>query len=183
MARRLVLSGSLILVAVVAVTWAEGSGTNGPAPTTSATSRSVQSSGLRASKAGTGSTMRAGKRAIAGPLTWRLVSSYTARRIENDYLPATAKGTYLIAKVVARNGSTRAVTVKGGDVRLDLGGNVYRLAASGVTALELAGRNVLPGTELGPAGTATGWVVFDVPADAVASAAQVCLARPAVSGC
>lgn len=163
--KRLMLAGLAILVAVLAVGWAfEGPGSPSAHPSSGV---SIPARARVATSA-------------SGPdgLSWRIVASYTARRIVNAYLPpARASGIYLIMDVRTTNGSGHTVVLDSRHLSLDLAGARYPLDAAAVSALELAGHRGLSGTGLGPETTTSGWVVFDVPPTAVASTPRLCLAE------
>lgn len=106
-------------------------------------------------------------------LSLRILSSYTSRRIENEYVPATARGTYVIMDVSASNDTSHAVALRPAGVTLDLGGVEHPLDAAALSALELAGHKALATTSLGPDETTAGWVVFDVPPHAVGATASL----------
>jgi hypothetical protein len=156
MDKRLMLVGLVILLIVVAVGWTfERPGT----PAHRAAGQAASSSGA----------------AGAASLRWRIVRSYTARRIVNAYLPPTrANGVYLIMDISTTNGSGHTIVLAPSHVSLDLAGARYQVDAAAVSALELAGHRSLSGTGLGPETTTSGWVVFDVPPAAVAAQPQVC---------
>jgi hypothetical protein len=108
-------------------------------------------------------------------LVWRVVSARTARRIANQYVPATARGIYVILDVRATNATRHIVSLEGDQLKLDLGQSVYPVDVGAVTALELAGHRTLPHTDLGPRVTSSGWVAFDVAPTATKSRAQLCI--------
>jgi hypothetical protein len=169
-AKRLFLIGSLILVVdlVVLAGWWVNRDTHS-SPVLSASVRSP------ASANGAGSHVRNAQRVVADPLSWRVVSSYTARQIKNEYLPFTAKGIYLIMDVAATNAGGNAVTLNGKSIKLKVGQTEYPLNVNALAGLELSGRKPISGTDLSPARTATGWVVFDVPRTTATSASELCL--------
>jgi hypothetical protein len=108
-------------------------------------------------------------------LSLRILRSYTSHQIKNAYVPVTAKGIYVIMDVAAKNNASRPVALGSDSIRLKLDGTKYVPASSGLQALELAGHKSLPGSSVGPAGTATGWLAFDVPLQAAASIPELCL--------
>lgn len=165
MDKRLMLLGLGILVAVVAIGWAfERPGTPPRHPVASPAPRPEASF----SNAGSAVSLR-----------WRIVKTYTTRRIVNAYLPPTrASGVYLIMDISTTNGSGHIVVLDPSHVSLDLAGSHYPVDAAAVSALELAGHRGLSGTGLEPETTTSGWVVFDVPPAAVAARPQLCLDEP-----
>jgi uncharacterized protein DUF4352 len=122
--------------------------------------------------------MRVGQRRIASSLTWRVLSSYTTRRIKNQYLSSQASGIYLVVDVAAVNDTNHAVALN--RARLKLNASAYPLDATALSALELAGHKALSAT-LRPGATASGWLVFDVRPSGAASTARLCLTPPAAS--
>jgi len=119
-------------------------------------------------------------------VTYRILSSDTTRRIENQYLASTAKGIYLIMKLAATNGTGHWVSLSNDQAELEVKGTEYLPDASAINALELGGRNTLPASELGPTTTATGWVAFDVAPTALRSNPRLCfheVGLSAVQGC
>jgi len=107
-----------------------------------------------------------------------VLSSYTAHRIQNEYLPATASGVYLIMDVSATNGASQVVKLTNVQLKVDLGGAKYPPDAHGLSALELSGHGLLTGSNLAPASTRSGWLVFDVPPAAAKATPQLCLDLP-----
>jgi len=122
-------------------------------------------------------TGNAGGKAHNG-VSLHVLRSYTAHRIENAYLPATANGVYLIMDVSATNGASHVVALTSLELKLDLGGARYQPDAHGLSALELSGHGLLTATNLAPASTASGWLVFDVPPAAATATPQLCLSQP-----
>jgi hypothetical protein len=115
-----------------------------------------------------------GRVASAGIMTWRVVSSYTAHRIENQYLDTTARGIYIIVKIAATNGTSRPLAFSADQVSFESGGTDYAPDPGSVASLELGGHPELSASALGPAATTTGWVAFDVPPSAISARSQVC---------
>lgn len=111
----------------------------------------------------------------SGVLMLRVLSSYTTRRIENEYVPVTAQGTYVIMDVSASNETSHALPLRPALVTLDVGGVEHSLDASALTALELAGHKALATTSLRPDETTAGWVVFDVPPHALRATTSLSL--------
>jgi hypothetical protein len=169
-AKRIFLIGSLIL-AIDLVVFA-GWWVNRATPSSQARASSARST---TSANGAGSKVMEAPRAVAGSLSWRVVSSYTARQIKNEYLPFTAKGIYLIMDVAATNEGSQPVTVIGNHIKLRVGQVEFPLNANGLAGLELSGHKPISGIDLGPARTATGWVVFDVPKTTVTATSELCL--------
>lgn len=175
LSKYLVVLGALTFVSVAVVGWAEQRNAVQAAPA-HASSRPHRSTG------GEPSPIRTANHAAAKSLGWRIVSSHTSRRIENEYLPSTARGIYVIMEVVADNRTGHAVLLDSDQVELDLGGTVYPLDTGALAALQLAGRRTLSATELRPAATISGWVVFDVPPKAAAAApGKLCLEQRALA--
>ena len=116
---------------------------------------------------------RAGIMRRSGAVMLRVLSSYTTRRIENEYVPVTAQGTYVIMDVSASNDTSHALPLRPALVTLDVGGVEHSLDASALTALELAGHRALATTSLRPDETTVGWVVFDVPPHALRATASL----------
>jgi hypothetical protein len=108
-------------------------------------------------------------------LVWRIVSAQTARRIVNQYVPATARGIFVILDVRATNATRHIVSLEDDQLKLALGRSVYPVDTSAVAALELAGHRTLPHTDLGPRVTSSGWIAFDVAPTATKSRAQLCI--------
>jgi len=108
-------------------------------------------------------------------LIWRVVGARTTHRIVNQYVPATARGIYVILDVRTTNATQHVVSLEGDQLKLDLGQSVYPVDATAVAALELAGHRTLPHTDLGPKVTSTGWIAFDVVPTATRSRAQLCI--------
>lgn len=109
-----------------------------------------------------------------GPLTWRVVSAHRSRRIQNEYLDATAVGVYLILELAATNDTGGAVLPGSDRVSLKIGRVDYRPDPTSLGSLELAGLKSIPETALGPARTTSGWIAFDVPLSVGDSPAAVC---------
>jgi hypothetical protein len=142
---------------------------------------SDSASSVRSGAAAAGSNGRNGERAAAGstsasagPMTWRVVSFYTAHRIRNQYLDTTARGIYMIVKIAATNGTSRPMAFGADQVRFEAGGTDYAPDPDSVASLELGGHPELSASALGPAATTTGWVAFDVPPSAISPSSQVC---------
>jgi hypothetical protein len=106
---------------------------------------------------------------------WRVVSARTTRRIVNQYVPATARGIFVILDVRATNATRHIVSLEGDQLKLALGRSVYPVDSSAVAALELAGHRTLPHTDLGPRVTSSGLIAFDVAPTATTSRAQLCI--------
>jgi hypothetical protein len=155
---------ALALVAVAAVVWSVSR------ERTSSAAESTVATGTSTSAAGTTPSP-------AGRMKWQVLTSYTSHRIQNAYVPSTAHGIYVIMNVAATNEASREVMLDSDQIELALGGRRYDLDPHGLSALELAGHGLLAGARFGPAGTATGWVVFDVPPGAATSAAELCLGQ------
>jgi hypothetical protein len=108
-------------------------------------------------------------------ITWQILSSDTARRIENQYLGSTAKGIYLMVNIAATNSTYQSVRLSNDQAELEVKGTTYPPDPSALTALELGGHNTLSTTDLGPTTTATGWVAYDVPPSALRSNPHLCI--------
>jgi hypothetical protein len=176
-ARKLVLLGLLALVVVAAVGWSVSRSRHGSLSPRAAAVPSIPAPQSHATSASHVPHPRATGRVAADTVTWQIRRAYTTHRIENEYLPSTASGIYLIMNVVVTNDTNNAVTLDGDHVNLRLDETDYPLDATALSALELAGHKALSGT-LGPAATATGWVVFDVAPSTNTSAPHFCL-KPA----
>ena len=176
MGKKLVLAGCVLLVLVTVVGFSTRGHRGSPAPTASVPLRSISGLGASAGRAAS----RAGQ-AADDSLSWHVLDAYTSRKIENEYLPSAADGTYVILNLAATNKGSKVVTLDGNRVKLQLDGSSYTPDAGGLSALELAGHKGLPGADVGPGATVSGWVVFDVPSHASTSAADLCLVQRAGS--
>lgn len=121
-------------------------------------------------------------RAIADPLSLRVLHSYTTHDIKNEYVPSTARGIYLVMDVTATNRSEHAVALDSGQIRLTLGGRRYKVSADALTALDLTGHTTFSASSLLPSASVSGWVAFDVPAGALAERPQLCLDERGAGG-
>ena len=169
MPRRVFLVGAVLLAAVAAT-----------AVLTVPNHSSTASSGVVGSSTspdGSAAGVKAGSRALADPLSLHVLRSYTTREIKNEYVPSTAHGVYLVIDVSATNTTHHAVTFDGGQISLEIDGTRYVPSADALTALDVSGQTTFAEDDLEPAASASGWVAFDVPADAVTSNPQLCLAR------
>lgn len=166
MAKRLFLIGSVLLAAVAAAAFVVAPGHK------ASTSDVIGSS---TSPDGSHAHVVAGGRAFSGPLALHVLRSYTTHRIKNQYVPSTAHGVYLVMDVAATNTTGHTVTFDGGQISLNLDGTRYAPSADALTALDLTGHTTFAEDDLGPSASATGWVVFDVPAGSVASSLELCL--------
>jgi Domain of unknown function (DUF4352) len=109
--------------------------------------------------------------------TLRVLSSSTTTRIVNAYLPPLqATGVFLLLDLAATNTSDDPASLASGELGLWLGGVRYPVDSAALAALELAGHRTLAGAELAPGAATSGWLVFDVPAQAAGDTPQVCLA-------
>ncbi len=170
MGRRFVSVGVLVLIAVVAVGWLTDRHKPATPPALAAPKPgSHQRASVRKSTAPV---------TAAGPLTWHILSTHTTRRIENQYLPSVASGVYVVMDITATNATGHTVPLDTHRVDLELGRIEYPLDSRALSALALAGDKTFSVTDLAPKGTATGWVVFDVPPRAVAATHQLCIAGP-----
>jgi hypothetical protein len=133
---------------------------------------------LKPSKAASASS----KSVTVDAVTWRVLSSHTARHIENQYLGSTATGIYLIVNIAATNRSNQPLSLSNNQAELKVKGTEYLPDPSALNALELAGRSTLSLTDLGPANTATGWVAFDVAPSAISSNPRLCFHGIGVAG-
>jgi hypothetical protein len=153
-------------------------------------SRSPQTTAAQAEKALGGHTPHVGPggSVIVDSLTWRVLSSHTARRIRNQYVGSTASGIYLIVNVAATNRNRRPVPLNRAHAKLEVKGAVYLPDATAVLALDLSGHKTLSySQQLGPRATASVWIAFDVAPSAINSTPQVCLqglaSRGTATGC
>jgi hypothetical protein len=176
-ARRLVIAGLFTLVVVAAVGWSVSRDRHASTSPKAASVTSVAAPRPHAASAGGVSRPSAGGRVSAATVTWQIRRVYTTHRIENEYLPSTASGIYLVMDVVVKNDTNDVVTLDSDHVHLLLDETDYPLDPVALSALELAGHKALSGT-LGPAGTASGWVVFDVAPSTNTSTPHLCL-KPA----
>jgi hypothetical protein len=180
MGKRAIAAGGLLLAVVVAVAVALGGRTSTPGALSPprAPAPSVPAATLPAPTVTTSTPaphMRATHRVVADGLAWRIRSSTTTHVIQNEYLPATATGVYLVLDVAATNDGERALVLDPSQLRLELAGSSYAVSASALTALELAGRVTFPATTLAPGASAAGTLVFDVPPAAAGAAPELCL--------
>ncbi len=152
--KRLVVSGVVLLALVIPLALVFGRGSSGPN-----VPRQAAASSAAAARVGRGSVAGAAQN---GSLSWRILRSYTARRIQNAYVPSTARGTYLIMEVSALNTSGHPVALRPSQLDVRLDGTANPLDAAALAALELAGHKGLSTTDLAPHEIAAGWVVFDV---------------------
>ena len=150
--KRLIISGALLLAVVVPLALVLGQGGTSVAQRVAAGARSGNQDRASSPVAVAGT----------GVLSWRILRSYTARQIPNAYVPAKARGTYLIMEVSAVNTSAHPIALQTSLLDLRLGGTSQRLDAAALSALELAGHKGLSTTDLAPNEAAAGWVVFDV---------------------
>jgi hypothetical protein len=176
-ARRILLCGLLTLIVVAAVGWSVSQSRNASRSSPTASVPSLRASPSHEGSVGNASPPVSSRRVTADSVTWHIRSAYTTHRIENEYLPSTASGIYLIMDVVVTNDTNDALTLDGDHVHLRLDETDYSLDATALSALELAGHKALSGT-VGPAGTATGWVVFDVAPRMNTSTPHLCLKPP-----
>lgn len=174
MPKRVFLVGAVLLAAVAATAVLT-------APNHSATgsNSTVGVVGSSTSPDGTPTGVQAGSRALEDPLSLHILRSYTTHEIKNEYVPSTAHGVYLVVDVSATNTTHHAVTFDGGQISLEIDGVRYVPSADALTALDVSGRTTFAEDELEPATSSSGWVAFDVPAAALASSPQLCLARGA----
>jgi hypothetical protein len=120
-----------------------------------------------------------GKRVVPATLALRIVRLYSARRIENAYLPAHAKGVYVIMDVAATNGTTANLPLASALIRLVIDQSSYPPSSDGVAGLELSGHKTLASTELPPATTVSRWIAFDIPVSELASPTSLCYGQRA----
>jgi Domain of unknown function (DUF4352) len=175
MARSLVVLGSVTLAVVLALAWSERRGSVTPVAVSTTVARSIEPT----ASSGDAPARNATRHVSGVPVSWRVLSDHTSARIQNEYLPATAKGIYLIMDVSATNKASTTVTVGNDVIELNLDGTVYQPSTNGVTALELGGDRLLSDLVLDPGATGTGWVAFDVPPSSAGSSPQLCLDQPA----
>jgi Domain of unknown function (DUF4352) len=176
-ARRLLLFGLLTLIVVAAVGWSLSQNRNGSTSSSSASVPSLPASSSHEASSGNASHPSPTRRETADTVTWHIRSVYTTHRIENEYLPSTASGIYLIMDVVVTNDTNDTLPLDSDHVHLRLDKTDYSLDATALSALELAGHKALSGT-VRPAETATGWVVFDVAPRLNTSTPHLCLKPP-----
>jgi hypothetical protein len=110
-----------------------------------------------------------------GAMTMRVLSSYTARRIESQYLDSTASGVYVVVKIVATNRSGRPLTPSDDEVSFKANRSEYPPDTRPLAALELGGHPELSVVGLRPAATTSGWVAFDVPRYTRRAGSEVCV--------
>jgi len=175
MNRAMLLVGSLVLAGVVAVaaglgnhTTASGSKSS-PSARADATAPRPDGGSLNGTR-----LVEAGASLRSATTTWRILSSYTAHRIENEYLDTTASGIYMIVKIAATNSTDRPLALSADQVSFEAGGTQYAPDPDSVAALELGGHRGLAIPLLPPDATTTGWVAFDVPPGAISSESEVC---------
>lgn len=110
-----------------------------------------------------------------GELTMRILRSYTARQIGNQYLESTAHGIYVIVNMAATNGTRRPLSLDVDKLMLKAGNAEYEQDPRSVAALELGGRPGLYVFNLRPTATTSGWLAFDVPSMTLQSSSEVCV--------
>jgi Domain of unknown function (DUF4352) len=183
MSKWLILFGAVLLAAVLAIGWTDGRTT---AASSAASVQATQASSTASGQlpiGGKALPIKATRQVETGALTWQILSSATSQLIKNQYLPATAKGLFLILDVAATDSGEAPVLLNGNHIELKLGGAEYAPDSAGDTALNLGGHKLLSDVDLDAGATATGWIAFDIPATADVSSPELCLGAGAASSC